>query len=107
MAKEKYFYKKYFYIVEYQGDAEYEPAEGGYYVPVTEVSTVSTKRYKEKHARRELKKAIKEASEYYGEPTYVGKYVAIWSTGKYVGDTFEIRMTGCPALHEQHYYGYC
>ncbi len=44
--------EKYFYITEYQGGAEYEPAEGGYYVPVTEVSGISVKRYKEKHERR-------------------------------------------------------
>ena len=68
---------------------------------------ISVKRYKEKHARRELKKAIKEISEYYGEPSYIGRYNVIWSTGKYIGDTFEIRMTGCPEKHEQRYYGYC
>ena len=99
--------KKLYHIVEYMGDAVYEPAEGGYYVPVIEVSGISVKRYKEKHARRELKKAIKEISEYYGEPSYIGRYNVIWSTGKYIGDTFEIRMTGCPEKHEQKYYGYC
>ncbi len=96
-----------FHVVEYMGGAEYEPAEGGYYVPVTEVCYISEKRYKEKHAIRELKKAIVEYAEYYGEPAYVGKYNVIWRTGKYIGDTFEIRITDYPEKHEVKYYGYC
>lgn len=102
MAKEKRFY-----IVEYQGGAEYEPAEGGYYVPVTEVSGISVKSYKLKHALRELKKGIKEYSEYFGEPNCVTKYYAHWSTGKYIGDDFELRITTEPAMHEKVYTGYC
>lgn len=99
--------EKYYYVVEYMGGAEYEPAEGGYYVPVTEVCGISSKCYKEKHAMRELKKATAEYTDYYGEPAYVGKYRVAWRTGKYIGDTFEVRITSEPALHEETYKGYC
>lgn len=99
--------EKYYHVVEYMGGAVYEPAEGGYYVPVTEICYISDKRYKEKHAIRELKKAMADYVEYYGEPSFVGKYHVVWRTGKYIGDTFEVRITDCPSMHEEVYTGYC
>lgn len=96
-----------FYIAEYQGGAVYEPAEGGYYVPVSECSAVTVKAYKEKHARRVFLQTVKEYSEYYGEPACLTRYYARWNTGNYVGDEFEVRITTTPEKHEVHYYGYC
>ena len=94
-------------IAEYRGGAVYEPAEGGYYVPVLDCDAVSVKKYSEKHARRAFKKAVAEWSEIYGEPDYCGRYYAEWTTGKYVGDSFEVRMTTNPSIHEVEYHGYC
>lgn len=96
-------------IVKYEGSAVYEPAEGGYYVPVLFVDAVSTEKYKMPHAQREFRKVVAEISDRYGKPTYLTKTSARWSTGDYVGDEIAVHIESESAVgrHEVHYYGYC
>lgn len=95
-----------YHIAYYNGDAAYEPAEGGYYVPELYVGYVSDKTYKKRHALREFRKAVTAFTEEYGEPWFVNAFRAHWHTGKYIGDDFEIRITAIPELHERIYAGY-
>ena len=94
-------------IVKYDGGRVWEPAEGGYYVPITYVSGESKEKYKWKHAQREFRKAIRNYTEYYGEPEFVTTYRAYWRTGKYIGDEVELRLETVVGRHEEKYYGYC
>ena len=98
--------KKY-YIATYEGGAQYEPAEGGYYVPVLELDTVSRDQYSEKHARRILAAMIDNYTEIYGEPVRRSRYRATFCTGHYIGDEMQIRITAAPKQHEKLYHGYC
>lgn len=98
---------KRYYIAHYEGSTAYEPAEGGYYVSELLLDNVSEKSYSLKHARREFLKAIKEYSECFGKPDYINHYKAHWTTGKHIGDEFEVRMTTDPMYHEDRYTGYC
>ena len=99
--------KKKYYIAHYDGSAKYEPAEGGYYVPELYLSHVSGKSYKKKHARREFKRTVAELIEYYGEPDYIGKNHVHWTTEKYIGNEYAVRMTSTPKRYEDIYSGYC
>lgn len=98
-----------YYLVQYYGSAIYEPAEGGYYVPILNVAEVSTCKYGYKHALRAFRQAVEDLTEVFGEPDYVSKRYAHWTTGKYVGNEVELYIenehkVGC---HEEKYYGYC
>ena len=99
--------KREYYIAIYEGGAVYEPAEGGYYVPVLELDNVSREQYSEKHARRILRDYIAELTKIHGEPISRSRYRATFSTGDYIGEEMEIRITAAPEEHERHYYGYC
>lgn len=99
--------KRKYYIAIYEGGAVYEPAEGGYYVPVLALDSVSNEQYSEKHARRILRDYIAELTEIHGKPIRCSRYRATFSTGDYIGNEIEIRITAAPEEHEQHYYGYC
>lgn len=94
-------------VVEYSGGRVWEPAEGGYYVPVLYVSDESKEKYKWKHAQREFRKAIRDYSELYGEPCFVSRYCAYWAMGKCIGDDFQLRLETVVGKHEVGYYGYC
>ena len=94
------------YIAEYEGGAEYEPAEGGYYVPVKTLCSTSIA-YGLKHIKREFKKYVKELKDYYGEPDFESKNRVHWTTGKYIGEEYEVRITSVPEKYEELYYGYC
>lgn len=96
-------------IVKYAGGAVYEPAEGGYYVPVLFVDAISTEKYKMPHAQREFRKIVAEISDRYGKPTYLTKTSATWTTGNYVGDEIAVYIESESAVgrHAVHYYGYC
>lgn len=98
--------KKY-YIAIYEGGAVYEPAEGGYYVPVLELDSVSNEQYSEKHARRIFRDYIAELTAIHGEPIRRSRYRATFRTGDYIGEKMEIRITAAPEEHERRYYGYC
>lgn len=98
-----------YYLVQYYGGAVYEPAEGGYYVPILEESGVSTCKYGYKHALRAFKQAVEDMTKMYGEPDVLTKKYAHWTTGRYIGDDVELHVenehrVGC---HEVKYYGYC
>lgn len=99
--------EKKYYIAHYDGSATYEPAEGGYYVPELLLSHVSDKSYKRKHARREFLRTVAELTEEFGEPDYIGKNHVHWTTGKYIGDEYAVRMTSLPVRYEDKYTGYC
>lgn len=100
---------KKFAIVEYEGDAVYEPAEGGYYVPILEVSRVSEKQYGYKHALRAFRKEAEAITAYYGEPVHQDKTYARWVTGNYVGDEIILYIENADKIgeHTERYYGYC
>ena len=97
------------HIVKYVGSAVYEPAEGGYYVPVLFVDAVSTEKYKMPHAQREFRKVVAEISDRYRKPTYLTKTSATWKIGNYVGDEIAVYIESESAVgrHAVHYYGYC
>lgn len=98
--------RKYYRIAEYHGSATYEPAEGGYYVPETYLCSVSQK-FKEKHGRRAFREAVRETSELFGNPDCLNRNYAHWTTGKYVGDEYELRLTANdPENYERIYHGY-
>lgn len=96
-------------LVKYEGGAVYEPAEGGYYVPVLGVSEVSSRKYKWKHALRVFRQEVRDMTEAYGEPDYMTKTSAHWTTGIYVGDEIELHIESESVVgsHEVHYSGYC
>ncbi len=94
-------------IVHYEGGAVFEPAEGGYYVPVLGVSEVSKCQYKIKHALRAFRQEVRDMTEAFGEPDYVTKTSAHWTTGIYVGDTLELHIESVVGSHEVRYTGYC
>lgn len=94
-------------IVKYEGGAVYEPAEGGYYVPVLGVCEVSRCKYKWRHALRAFRREVQSMSEYYGEPDCLTKTSAHWTTGNYVGDDIELHIESVVGSHEVVYHGYC
>ena len=95
------------HIVEYNGGRVWEPAEGGYYVPILYVNWASKDKYKWKHAQRVFKQMIRDCAEEYGEPDFATTYRAYWRTGKYIGDEMELRLETVVGRHEEKYYGYC
>lgn len=99
--------KRKYFIAIYEGGAVYEPAEGGYYIPVLELDSVSREKYSEKHARRILCDYIAELTEIHGEPIRRSRYRATFRTGDYIGEEMEIRITAAPEQHEKIYHGYC
>ena len=93
----------------YRGDAVWEPAEGGHFVPVSLFECESKKAYKMKHALREFRKIVKYTSEDYGDPVYLTRFCARWRTGPYIGDEIELRIESEQSVgrHEERYHGYC
>lgn len=95
-----------YYLVQYEGSSVYEPAEGGYYIPILEESAVSTCKYGYKHALRAFKQAVEDMTEIYGKPDVLTKKYAHWTTcdGDVELHIENERRVGC---HEVKYYGYC
>ena len=97
--------KRYVYVCEYEGNAIYEPAEGGYYVEVSQL--VRAERMSFHHAKRRLR----QFAGYYLDDGfyegYCGTTEARIRTGCHVGDFIEYRITRNPEAHEIHYHGYC
>lgn len=98
-----------YYLVQYEGSSVYEPAEGGYYVPILEMSRVSTSRYGYKHALKAFKLAVEDMTYSYGNPDVLTKKHARWNTKTFCGYDVELYIEdenklGC---HEVLYYGYC
>ena len=98
--------KKYFVSI-YEGNAVYEPAEGGYYVPETRFSDTTATSMSFRHARRFFRQMVKEMTEAYGEPCSYSGFRATFRTGRYIGDYIVVRMESIVGLHEAIYQGYC
>lgn len=98
---------KLFVVSYYEGNAVYEPAEGGSYVGES-LLRESTVKMKWKHAKREFKRMVREMSEYLGvKPCFVNARHAYFEYGKHIGETVDLWIEAEAGQHEERYEGYC
>lgn len=88
---------RYVYLCTYEKDSVYEPAEGGYYVPIRR--HVGTVRLGLKHAPRMMRQ-LKEFHEQYGELTGHSAY-SVYT------DDYEYHIERVAGSKEHLYHGYC
>lgn len=96
---------RYVYLSLYYGDAVYEPAEGGYYVPIRRLSKAVRMSYH--HARR-LIRQYRAAMEREGCLTGYDNHTVYFNTSHWSGQPSDMYVIeGEPGSHEELYHGYC
>lgn len=93
------------YLSVYEGDAVYEPAEGGYYVE--QLHHTGERKLSFKHAKRELRRWMRVMLEDGHELLGYSSTHATFRTGAYVGDRTEFHIESTLGKHESLYHGYC
>ena len=90
----------------YEGNAKYEPAEGGYYVEESLLQE-STGVIEESNALDQFNYMLAQLIDYYGvKPTYVTKTHAHFEYGNKVGETADLWIENYTGEHTKQYEGY-
>lgn len=88
---------RYCYIGVYAKDSVYEPAEGGYYVPI--LRCISSTKMGFRHAKRLLRRLREEVQKY-------NDLLGYSNTSLYC-EYYEYHIEKTPGAHEHFYHGYC